>query len=220
MRRMKLTVYLLLPLIVAIINTQLVCFDHRYARHNRPNHPISYSFTDWGENFMLLVPPSNASPSYKISASLNLNPFLPISTVTKVEMILSETNLEELQFVGEFEVSLHHTRGVLSMVSEPPIRLSNVVSSASRGDWFWTHGDVRLRWDCRTRLEDGSPMCICYGLDGLSVQLATFIPPPVLAPPPLPDAILTIFPDGFRDEFFEHILISILVIQRKTTMLL
>lgn len=52
---------------------------------------------------MLLVPPSDASPSYKISASLNLNPFLPISVITKVEMILSETEQEELQFVGEFE---------------------------------------------------------------------------------------------------------------------
>lgn len=62
-------------------------------------------------------------------------------------------------------------------------------------------------------------MCICYGLDGLSIQLATFVPPgPILAPPPLPAALFTVFPDGY--EFFEHVLISMLVMQRKTTMLL
>ncbi|KAJ3933545.1 MAG: hypothetical protein NXY57DRAFT_998285 [Lentinula lateritia] len=192
-----------------------------YSRHNRPVNPISYSFTDWGSNFMLLVPPPNASeiePSYKISVSLNLNPFLPISFVTKVEMVLIE-NDPEVVFVGEFEVSLNQTRGVLTMIGAPT-RLSNVLSNvdASRGHWMWTHANVQLRWDCRTRLEDGSPMCVCYGLDRLSIQLATFVPPPILASPPLPAAVFTVFPDGH--EFFEHILMSMLVVQRKMTMLL
>ncbi|KAJ3734650.1 hypothetical protein DFJ43DRAFT_1130454 [Lentinula guzmanii] len=192
-----------------------------YSRHNRPVNPISYSFTNWGNNFMLLVPPSNApesEPSYKISVSLNLNPFLPISFVTKVEMVLTEDRSEDV-FVGEFEVSLNQTRGVLTMIGAPT-RLSNVLSGVdtSRGHWLWTHANVQLRWDCRTRLEDGSPMCVCYGLDRLSSQLATFVPPPVLASPPLPAAIFTVFPDGH--EFFEHILMSMLVVQRKMTMLL
>jgi len=168
---------------------------------------------------MLLLPPPSVSEgaSYKISISLDLNPLLPVSFVTKVEMVLSADDTNGV-FVGEFEISLHQTRAVLTMAGDPPARLSNVLFNSSRGHWLWTYGDIKLRWDCRTRLEDGSPMCICYGLDQLSIQLATFVPPAMLAPPPLPSAILTVFPDGH--EFFEHILISILVVQRKTTVLL
>ncbi|ESK98109.1 hypothetical protein Moror_435 [Moniliophthora roreri MCA 2997] len=79
----------------------------------------------------------------------------------------------------------------------------------------WRTGNTDIRWDCRTMLDDGSPMCICYGSDTSKSQLATFVPPPILSSPPLPAAIFTVFPDGH--EFFEHILISILVIQRILT---
>lgn len=54
-------------------------------------------------------------------------------------------------------------------------------------------------------------MCICESL--ASTQLATFVPPPLDANPPIPDATLTIFPDGW--DSFDEILISALVLERK-----
>lgn len=86
-------------------------------------------------------------------------------------------------------------------------------------------------------LEDGSFMCIvsqlvtscspmlvlkkhalyqCYAADESRSQLATFIPPPISSSPPLPDPVLTVFPDGHQ--CFDHILISALIIERKMTM--
>jgi hypothetical protein len=52
----------------------------------------------------------------------------------------------------------------------------------------------------------------CYTLQS-PIQLASFVPPPLDAPPPFPEAVLTIFPDGH--ECFDHILLSALIMQRK-----
>lgn len=48
------------------------------------------------------------------------------------------------------------------------------------------------------------------------IQLASFVPPPLDASPPLPDATLTVFPDGHA--LFDDILLSALVIDRKMTL--
>ncbi|KAK0478336.1 hypothetical protein IW261DRAFT_221357 [Armillaria novae-zelandiae] len=64
--------------------------------------------------------------------------------------------------------------------------------------WWWGFGNVSLRWDCRTVLEDGSFMCICYAADDSR------------------NPVLTVFPDGHQ--CFDHILISALIIERKMTM--
>lgn len=53
-------------------------------------------------------------------------------------------------------------------------------------------------------------------LDSRKSQLASFVPPPIDATPPLPDATLTVFPDGH--EAFDHILVSALVVDRKLTL--
>lgn len=53
-------------------------------------------------------------------------------------------------------------------------------------------------------------------LDSRKLQLASFVPPPIDGSPPLPDATLTVFPDGH--EYFDHILISSLVVERKLTL--
>ena len=58
--------------------------------------------------------------------------------------------------------------------------------------------------------------CLLQCLDSRQQQLASFVPPPVDASPPLPDATLTVFPDGH--EYFDHILISALVVERKLTL--
>ncbi|KAK7458666.1 hypothetical protein VKT23_009665 [Stygiomarasmius scandens] len=165
---------------------------------------------------MHLIPPEDApGPTYKISVALNLDPFLPASYITNLDM-LTDVEGEDI-FVGQFELSLNQARGIVTM-GNITARLSNCLHSIdqSQRHWVWRLGNVALRWDCRTTLDDGSPMCICYGSDRAAIQVASFIPPPPLACPPLPAASFTVFPDGH--EFFEHILLSVLVIQRKLTL--
>jgi hypothetical protein len=49
-------------------------------------------------------------------------------------------------------------------------------------------------------------------------QLASFVPPSPDASPPLPAAVLTVFPDGHQDNLFDHIVLSALIVERKLTM--
>lgn len=95
-------------------------------------------------------------------------------------------------------------------------RIANVLTAQHKTMrlWRWQLSGVELFWDCTKRLDDGSPMCIC--LDSRKSQLASFVPPPIDASPPLPDATLTVFPDGH--EAFDHILVSALIIDRKLTL--
>jgi hypothetical protein len=55
----------------------------------------------------------------------------------------------------------------------------------------------------------------CYDANNNLAQLASFVPPPVDASPPIPAAVITVFPDGH--EFFDQILLSALVVERKWT---
>lgn len=68
-----------------------------------------------------------------------------------------------------------------------------------------------------------SPFCAASAAHGRSQcsdyegsQLASFVPPPIDASPPLPEATLTVFPSGH--EYFDHILISALIVERKMTL--
>ncbi|KAF5388486.1 hypothetical protein D9757_004580 [Collybiopsis confluens] len=189
-----------------------------YSRHSRPDIPISYSFSDLGyHDIMLLVPQSSAAlPSYKISVSLNLNPLLPISVVTRVEMENSQEDV--FTVVASDSGGTEHGYQPAYSAQQRAIKCGYIASALvmdlDSSDPIIDN--MELRWDCRTRLDDGSPMCVCY--DSLDRQLATFVPPPLLVPPPLPPAVFTVFPDGHQH--FEHILMSMLVVQRKMSMLL
>ncbi|TCD69545.1 hypothetical protein EIP91_007169 [Steccherinum ochraceum] len=170
----------------------------------RPSQPQIYTFTTWSTDTTLLLPPStarNRSPLYRISVELNLNPFAPLSYVTTVR--------RGGDVDGEIVVTLgnHSTR------------MSSILTNFDRSPpprtiWRWKHNKIDFRWDCRNTLDDGLPMCIC--LDSNKLQLASFVPPPLDAPPPAPDATLTVFPDGHQ--YFDDILLSSLVIARKITL--
>ncbi|KAF7290666.1 hypothetical protein MIND_01306900 [Mycena indigotica] len=187
----------------------------RYSRVRKPKNPLTYTFTQPGfgnlNDPMVMVPPSDSDDQgrYRVSVALNLNPFVPVSYRTTIHRV-QET---QEAFIGDFELSLNHRRAIVT-IGDVTTRLVNVlysINSSSR-HWSWRWDEIGLRWDCRTTLEDGSPMCICYTLAS-TTQLATFVPPPLDAPHPLPEAVLTIFPDGH--EFFDHILLSALIVQRK-----
>ncbi|KAF4564916.1 hypothetical protein EYR40_011091 [Pleurotus pulmonarius] len=196
----------------------------QYSLHTRPSHALVYTFTDWASDSMLLMPPRpSPSPSssrltipqpvYHISVSLNLNPFLPISYTTTIR----HGGDAQGPFVGSFEMSLSQMRAIVT-IGDITTRLSRILSSVngSLRHWTWNCGNVHLRWDCRNVLDDGSPMCICYAHDSVSTQLASFVPPPINASPPLPAATLTVFPEGH--DCFDHILISALIVERKRTL--
>ncbi|KAI0641397.1 hypothetical protein C8Q79DRAFT_1014341 [Trametes meyenii] len=186
-----------------------------YALTQRPTRPRIYTFSSWSHDSMFLLPPRDVDPTltpvYNISVALNLNPFVPLSYVTTVRRGIDD----EGEFVGEFELAVMHSRAIMKMGNHAT-RMSNVLrkDGHSPRKFLWEHGEVTLRWDCRTTLDDGSPMCIC--LDLRSNQVASFVPPPLDASPPLPSATLTVFPDGH--ELFDHILLSALAVERKITL--
>ncbi|KAH9933020.1 uncharacterized protein B0H18DRAFT_985167 [Fomitopsis serialis] len=189
----------------------------RYVHIERPNKPLTYEFMSWNMKSMLLVPPRSVDPGrgalYFISVALNLNPFAPLSYVTS----LYRGSDAEGEFIGEFELGITHSRATIS-IGNHSTRLKNILTSDARFRelFTWRYETVELRWDCRTKLDDGSRMCICS--DAASHQLASFVPPPLDASPPLPNATLTVFPDGHRHQLFDHIVLSALVVERKMTL--
>ncbi|GBE83926.1 hypothetical protein BKA93DRAFT_827219 [Sparassis latifolia] len=187
----------------------------RYLHIERPSQPLIYSFVSWNSKSMFLLPPRDVDPGrgpiYFISVVLNLNPFAPLSYITTLRRGADA----EGELVGQFELGVMHNRGTVTIGSYST-RLKNVLLDDPRSTrkFKWKLETVELHWDCRTTLDDGSPMCICS--DSSSQQLASFVPPPLDASPPLPDATLTVFPDGHRH--FDHILLSALVVERKLTL--
>ncbi|OCH85482.1 hypothetical protein OBBRIDRAFT_798125 [Obba rivulosa] len=163
---------------------------------------------------MYLLPPRTLdaarTPVYAIDVRLNLNPFAPLSYITTVRRGPVDGDV-----VGEFELAIMHKRATVT-IGNHSTRLANVLTADARSPrrFRWRHRGVELRWDCRTTLDDGSPMCICS--DASSSQLASFVPPPLDASPPLPAATLTVFPDGHPN--FDHILLSALIVERKLTL--
>ncbi|KIY64629.1 hypothetical protein CYLTODRAFT_380599 [Cylindrobasidium torrendii FP15055 ss-10] len=198
----------------------------RYWTHERPSMPLTYTFNHYdelSENAMILRPPAELAnpfsappPEYTVETSLQLNPFLPPSYRTRVHRIGKPPSLRK-DWIGEFEIAMNNKRAVL-MMGNLSLRLPKVFTPADRSNrhWVWKVLGIRLRWDCRQTLEDGTILCICFRLDRQETQLATFVPPPMTASPPLPDPALTVFPDGH--EVFDHILMSSLVVSRYLTM--
>ncbi|RDB18832.1 hypothetical protein Hypma_014522 [Hypsizygus marmoreus] len=211
----------------------------RYTRGNtRPLQPITYTFSPWaassstageGSTLLLAPPPPGRSapqePVYRVSTHMSLNPFLPLSYVTQVHRAGPYDSAVDGELVGQFDISLHQKRAVLT-VGDTTTRVGNVLSSidSSLRHWRWSFHNIILRWDCRTHLDDGSPMCICYTPTSpvsptspnrsQDHQLASFVPPSPEASPPLPPAVLTVFPAGHEEHVFDHIVLSALVVER------
>ncbi|KAL1718230.1 hypothetical protein EV715DRAFT_252960 [Schizophyllum commune] len=196
-------------------------YPPHYQSYSRPSVPVIYSFSEWepSTNTMYLNPPGSEdpfasdapAPLYKITVSINLDPMLPISYTTRLHRYGAPGPP-----IGSFEVSLAQKRRIVTF-GDASARLDNVLESMGAQRWQWTIRGVRLRWDCRTRLDDGSPMCYCHisHPPNHDVQLASFVPPPSLESPPLPLATLTVFPDGHQ--YLDHIVLSALVVVRQMT---
>ncbi|EPT02157.1 hypothetical protein FOMPIDRAFT_1035987 [Fomitopsis schrenkii] len=173
----------------------------------------------WNTNSTFLVPPRSVDPDrcalYFISVELNLNPFIPLSYVTSVHRGPDTSG----ELIGEFEMGITHSRSTVSL-GNYSTRLKNILQNDVRSPerFTWRYQTVEFYWDCRTKLDDGSRMCICMDAD--RHQLASLVPPPLDASPPLPNATLTVFPDGHRHPSFDHIVLSSLVIERKLQLMI
>ncbi|EKM57742.1 uncharacterized protein PHACADRAFT_192878 [Phanerochaete carnosa HHB-10118-sp] len=184
-----------------------------YMPPRRPSRPMIYTFMSWNAKLMLLMPPvtvGDRTPVANIDVSLNLSPFAPLSYITTVR----RGGTTEGTLIGEFELAVAHNRATVKIGNHWERVASVLTQQRNTRHWKWRMSGVEFFWDCSKRLDDGSPMCIC--LDGRSSQLASFVPPPIDASPPLPDATLTVFPDGH--EYFDHILLSALIVERKLTL--
>ncbi|KAH9848747.1 hypothetical protein C2E23DRAFT_937425 [Lenzites betulinus] len=185
-----------------------------YALTERPTQPRIYTFSSRSNTSMDLLPSRDVDrmlrPIYNVSVTLNLNPFTPLSYVTTIRRGSDELG----ELVGEFELGVMHSRGILRM-NNRATRMATVLKKDGHSPrkFRWQYANIVILWDCRTTLDDGSPMCICSDIN--SHQIATFVPPPPDPPQPPPAAVLTVFPDGH--ELFDHILLSALVVERKLT---
>ncbi|TDL25440.1 hypothetical protein BD410DRAFT_766063 [Rickenella mellea] len=172
-----------------------------------------YTFTEWKSDSTLVMPPRTAldlRPIYHISVGLNLAPFTQISYATTIR----RGGTAQGTFVGSFSLSVTDPLFGLINFENTSLRIDDVLFKGREESrrWRWHFGNVRLLWDCRTTLDDGSPHCVCYEMESVA-QVATLVPPPLDAVPPLPTPTLTIFPDGHA--LFDHILLSALIIERK-----
>ncbi|KAF5368132.1 hypothetical protein D9615_010216 [Tricholomella constricta] len=83
-------------------------------------------------------------------------------------------------------LSLNQKRAILTF-EDTTTRLSNVLSSVngSSRHWTWTFNSINLRWDCRTNIDDGSPIGTPYLKARFSAALSSKIPsatPSILTP--------------------------------------
>lgn len=199
-----------------------------YSYYPRPERPLIYTFSEWASDSMYLMSPIDApsyfpvqGPMYAISAMLSVNPLVPVSCVTTVRRASGDTG----SLIGRFEISLNQKRELVSFCSSgyTSKNLADMLRPINRSDnhWLWASEDVTLRWDCRSNLDDGTPVCNCYSVEGdYPNQLASFVPQPLqldmeIESDTLPPAILTIWPDGHQ--YLDDILFSILIIERKRT---
>ncbi|KAI0078592.1 hypothetical protein K474DRAFT_884762 [Panus rudis PR-1116 ss-1] len=178
----------------------------------RPKQPIIYSFLHFNEDTVFLMPPRmpqvpSPTPLYHIQTRIKVDPFLPFMYHT----VVRRGGDEDGELVGEFEVSPTHRRAIVTF-GEYATRLSSIMTTFDKAKptYRWKHRSVDIRWDCSTKLQDGSRMCICTSSSQL--QIANFVPPPIDGSPPLPDATLTVFPDGH--DIMDEIILSSLIIAR------
>jgi len=178
----------------------------------RTSENICYAFSPTGFNSMALIPTVDVGedqPQYRIV--IHMNCFMPLSHITKVCRFSRTSGKEK---VGEFEMGI---TTVPSKVQVGPHRglISSILSksgSRSSGSWFWNpmlgvNTKYGLKWDYDKR------QCVCRSTDhGDKPILAKFTSPFGLDSNS-EVAMLEVTPAG--QEVFDHVLMSLLIIERK-----
>jgi len=174
--------------------------------------PIVYTFVQQSPNSMLLIYQPAMLPLYRIS--IHVNCFIPTSHVT----IIRRGDSEDGNYVGQFEMGISVKKSTIIIDGKEKLTDAVLIKSKDKSNrtllWKWSNDESKhLSWSYE------GPVKYCYLRVTGNAQppmIATYTPPPLTpradgrsAPP----TILKIFPAG--QEFFDHILVSALVIERK-----
>jgi len=179
----------------------------------RPIGPVTYTFSPVsspGTSIMALVPPTNADDRQTYYISTTLNVFMPMSYITAVYK--GEGELSEK--VGEFEMGMSTSPASVDIQrSREPLKSVIARSRGGRTDgvWHWTPRNApekHLEWD----YSKGTLIARCFARKSRRL-LATYKYSHHIVPLPSRVHELEVTPDGHG--FFEHLLLSLLVIERK-----
>ncbi|KAF8966221.1 hypothetical protein BDZ97DRAFT_1917621 [Flammula alnicola] len=178
----------------------------QYASQN-PSSNAVYSFSPVGISSMLLVP--RKSPDKDTQAqyciSVRMNCFMPSSYITTIYLGADESGTP----VGSFEMGM--------VAAASCVRIGRVINntaialtqSGTWGNWYWHPANINEKYHLRWEFEKRP--CICRSANGSRPILARFTPPAVYLGDQLPE--LEVTQEGHQ--YLDHILISLLIIERK-----
>ncbi|KDR67609.1 hypothetical protein GALMADRAFT_231797 [Galerina marginata CBS 339.88] len=175
----------------------------QYASKN-PTDSTLYSFSPVGTSAMAVIPHSeNPLPKYHVSVRINC--FMPTSSITEIYLGGDESG----QKVGAFEMGVIAAPSVVRLGNRINNTAIALTQAGTWGSWYWHPAGINekyhLRWEYQKR------PCICRSAIGTRPILAKFTPPAVHLSDELP--LLEVTPEG--QEYMDHILISLLLIERK-----
>ncbi|KAK0233643.1 hypothetical protein IW262DRAFT_1331664 [Armillaria fumosa] len=177
-----------------------------YVIAGTPTTNIVYSFSDIGDNAMILIPSPNAPdtrPKYHISVRMNC--FIPSSYITTIRRGATQ----EGAIVGDFEMGIADKTATLFIRGkEFPIGDVLGKSGSRRGGlWDWKFVKYGLFWDCKRNPRK------CFSIDKKTL-FAIFMPVTNLRKPDTPAELpqLEVTPQG--QPFFDDILLSVMIIER------
>jgi len=177
----------------------------------RPIGPVLYTFSPVsspGSSLMALVPAADDRSAYYISTTLNV--FMPMSYITTVYKGEGDSS----ERVGEFEMGMSTSPASVE-IQRSREALKSVITRArggrSDGVWYWTPRgapDKHLEWD----YSSGILTARCFARKTRHL-LATYRYSNHLVPFPSRVQELEVTPDG--QAYFDHLLLSLLIIERK-----
>ncbi|KAK0198863.1 hypothetical protein F5146DRAFT_1159966 [Armillaria mellea] len=195
-----------------------------YVIAGTPTTNIVYSFSDIGDNAMILIPSPNAPdtrPKYHISVRMNC--FIPSSYITsnytsrrnakKARRLVILSAFQNLHI--DYFWNDHNRMGIADKPATFFIRgkeflISDVLgkSGPRRGGlWDWKFAKYGLFWDCKRNPRK------CFSIDRKTL-FAVFMPVINLRKPNTPAELpqLEVTPQG--QPFFDDILMSVMIIER------
>ncbi|PBL00572.1 hypothetical protein ARMGADRAFT_1159894 [Armillaria gallica] len=177
-----------------------------YVIAGMPTTNVVYSFSDIGDNAMILIPSANSPdtrPKYHISVRMNC--FIPSSYITTIRRGATQ----EGAMVGDFEMGIADKTATLFIRGkEFPIGDVLGKSGSRRGGlWDWKFVKYGLFWDCKRNPRK------CFSIDRKTL-FAIFVPVTHLRKPDTPAELpqLEVTPQG--QPFFDDILMSAMIIER------
>ncbi|KAF5312016.1 hypothetical protein D9619_003840 [Psilocybe cf. subviscida] len=191
-----------------------------YTQAQRPNKNVKYSFSPIGPNAMMLLPPPDAQdtrPQYYVAVSLNC--FMPLSHITTVYRGANEYSPR----VCEFEmgiISVANSR--LQMATGAPVAIDSLLTKIQgprqNARWNWKPQSVKISnliWDCTLVPFTCKVRLVHQATPQLVAQFTSHIRPINAYYGKTPPSVseLEVLPAG--QPFFDDILISLLIIERK-----